>query len=55
MHLNHDNSPTLLACVENYSDLKDVGIENLLVTIFPFGVGGPKMQRRTKVSQKECR
>ena len=54
MNLIHDNSPTLLACGGNYANLKDVGIENFLVTIFPFGVGGPKMRRRTKVSQKEC-
>lgn len=54
MNLIHDNSPTLLACGGNYANLKHVGIENFLVTIFPFGVGGPKMRRRTKVSQKEC-
>ena len=52
MNLIHDNPPTLLACGGNYANLKDVGMENFLVNIFPFGVGGPKMRRRTKVSQK---
>ena len=53
INLIHQSHPTLLACGCNYANLKDVSIEKFLVTIFPFGVRGPKMRRRTKVSQKE--
>lgn len=54
MNLIHQKQPTLLACGGNYFILKDIGIENCVVTIFPFGVRGPKIFCWTKVSQKEC-
>ena len=37
----------------NYVNLKDVGVEIVLVTVFPFGAGDPEMKRRNKVSRKE--
>ena len=54
INLIKQKQPTLLACGGDYANLKNVGVENFLVTIFPFGVGGPTMKRQTKVSQKEC-
>ena len=46
--------PTLLAYGGNYVNLKDVGVENFLVTVFLFGFDGPEMNHRNKVSRKEC-
>ena len=43
MNLIHQNHPMLLACGGNYANLKDVGIEEILVEIFLFGVRAPKM------------
>ena len=48
------NNTTLLVYHGNYINLKDVGVENFLITVFPFGVGGPEMKRCNKVSRKEC-
>ena len=41
--------PKLLTCGGSYANFKDVGIENFHVTMFPFGIGGPKMRHQTKV------
>ena len=54
MSLINQKHQTLLVCGENYTDLKDVCIEKNIVTIFPFGVWGPKMRGCIKVLQKEC-
>jgi hypothetical protein len=35
-------------------NINDVPIENILPFAFPFGIGGPKMKRRTQVSLELC-
>jgi hypothetical protein len=42
--------PTLLAYGGTYANVNDIPIENILPFAFCFGIGGPKMKRRTKVS-----
>ena len=37
-----------------YANITDVPIENILPFAFPFGIGGPKMKRRVKVSLQLC-
>ena len=44
------SAPTLLAYGGAYANVNDVPIENILPFAFPFGIGGPKMRRRMKVS-----
>jgi len=44
------SAPTLLAYGGTYANVNDVPIENILPFAFPFGIGGPKMKRRIKVS-----
>ena len=44
------SAPTLLAYGGTYANDNDVPIENILPFAFPFGIGGPKMRRRMKVS-----
>ncbi len=44
------SAPTLLAYGEKYANFNDIPIENILQFAFPFGIGEPKMKRRTKVS-----
>jgi hypothetical protein len=48
------SAPTLLAYGENYANVDDVAIENILPFAFPFGIGGPKMKHRTQVSLELC-
>jgi hypothetical protein len=48
------SAPTLLAYGGNYANINDVPVENILPFAFPFGVGGPKMKRRTQVSLELC-
>ena len=48
------SAPTLLAYGGNYANVNDVPIENILPFAFPFGIGGPKMKRRTQVSLELC-
>ena len=43
-------TPTLLAYGGTYANVNDVPTENILPFAFPFGIGGPKMKRRMKVS-----
>ncbi len=44
------SAPTLLAYGRTYANVNDVPIENILPFDFPFGIEGPKMKRRMKVS-----
>jgi hypothetical protein len=37
-----------------YANITDVPIESILPFAFPFGIGGPKMKRRVKVSLQLC-
>ncbi len=48
------SAPTLLAYGGTYANITDVPIENILLFAFPFGIGGPKMKRRVKVSLQLC-
>ncbi len=42
-------APTLLALGGTYADNVEMNVENILFA-FPFGIGGPKMKCRVKVS-----
>ena len=44
MNLIKQKQPTLLACGGDYANLKNVGVENFLVTIFLFGVDPPTIK-----------
>jgi hypothetical protein len=48
------SAPTLLAYGGTYANITDVPIENILTFAFPFGIGGPKMKQRVKVSLQLC-
>jgi len=48
------SAPTLLAYGGTYAKNADMKIENILPFAFPFGIGGPKMKRRVKVSLEQC-
>jgi hypothetical protein len=48
------SAPTLLAYGGTYANVDDIPIENILPFAFPFGIGGPKMKRRKKVSLELC-
>jgi len=48
------SAPTLLAYGGTYAKNTDMKIENILPFAFPFGIGGPKMERRVKVSLEVC-
>ncbi len=46
--------PTLLAYGDTYAKNADMKIENILPFAFLFDIGGPKMERRVKVSLELC-
>ncbi len=48
------SAPTLLAYGCTYAKNADMKIENILPFAFPFGIGGPKMKQRVKVSLEQC-
>jgi hypothetical protein len=48
------SAPTLLANGGTYAHLKEMNIKNILPFAFPFGIGGPKMKRKVKVSNELC-
>ncbi len=48
------SAPTLLTYGGTYAKNADMKIENILPLAFPFGIGGPKMQQRVKVSLELC-
>ena len=47
-------APTLLALGGTYANNVEMQLENVLPFAFPFGIGGPKMNRRVKVSLELC-
>ncbi len=47
-------APTLLALGGTYANNVEMKVENSLPFAFPFGIGGPKMKRRVKVSLELC-
>ena len=52
--LLNKSAPTLLACGGSYARAKELPLESVLPFAFPYGLGGPKMDRRTKVSMEVC-
>jgi hypothetical protein len=48
------SAPTLLAYGGTCAKNADMKIENILPFAFPFGIGGPKMEQRAKVSLELC-
>jgi hypothetical protein len=48
------SAPTLLAYSGTYAKNADMKIENILPFAFLFGIKGPKMQQRVKVSLELC-
>ncbi len=44
------SAPTLLAYGGTYAKNADVKSENISPFVFPFGIGGPNMQQKVKVS-----
>ncbi len=48
-------APTLLALGGTNANNVEMNVENILVPFaFPFGIGGPKMKRKVKVSLELC-
>jgi hypothetical protein len=47
-------APTLLALGGTYANNVEMNVENILPFAFPFGIGGPKMKRKVKVSLELC-
>jgi hypothetical protein len=48
------SAPTLLAYGGTFVNMKEMNIENILPIAFPFGIGGPKMNQKVKVSHEMC-
>ncbi len=48
------SAPTLLAYGGTYANIKEMNIKNILPIAFPFGIGGPKMKQKVKVSHELC-
>ncbi len=47
-------APTLLALGGTYANNVEMNVENILLFASPFGIGGPKMKRKVKVSLELC-
>ena len=49
-------APTLLVHGGNYANLRELKLENVCAVQFPWGLGGPKMnkERKNRVSAEEC-
>jgi hypothetical protein len=48
------SAPTLLEYGGTYANLKEMNLKNILPFAFPFGIGGPKMKQKVKVSYALC-
>jgi hypothetical protein len=48
------SAPTLFALGGTYANNVEMNVENILPFAFSFGIGGPKMKRRVKVSLELC-
>ncbi len=48
------SAPTMLAYGGTYANLKEMNVKNILPFAFPFGIGGPKMKQKVKVSYELC-
>jgi hypothetical protein len=47
-------APTLLALGGTYANNVETNVENIIPIAFPFGIGGPEMKCRVKVSLELC-
>ncbi|KAL7525509.1 hypothetical protein ACHAXR_005955, partial [Thalassiosira sp. AJA248-18] len=50
----NESNPKLLVYGGNYAKMGEIKVENLLPFAFPFGMGGPKSKRPTRVSFELC-
>lgn len=50
----NQSSPTLLAIGGDYARMKELRVEDVIPFAFPHGTGGPKVKRRTPISQEAC-
>jgi hypothetical protein len=48
------SAPTLLAYGCTYANTMEMNVKNILPLAFPFGIGGPKMKQKVKVSHELC-
>ena len=48
------SSPHLLVAGGSFANNKEMKVEDVLPFAFPFGIGGPKMKRKLKVSPQKC-
>ena len=48
------SAPTLLAYDGTYAKLREMNVKDILPFSFPFGIGGPKMRQKVKVSKELC-
>ena len=48
------SAPHLLVYGGSFANTKEMNVEDVLPFAFPFGIGGPKMKRRLKVSPQKC-
>jgi hypothetical protein len=48
------SAPKLLAYGGNHTHLKETNIKNILPFAYPFGIGGPKITPKVKVSYELC-
>ena len=53
MAMLKNTMPTLLVHGGDYANLKELLLENVCAVQFPFGLGGPKMHRRNRISPSE--
>ena len=52
MALINQSSPTLLTIRDNYADMKELKVEDVLPFAFPFGLCGPSCSKRTQISKE---
>jgi len=50
----NSSAPTLLSVGGEYAKSHELNVEDVLPFAFPFGIGGPTMNRRTNVSTEAC-
>lgn len=52
--LMNKTAPTLLVYGGNRTNLREADVEDVLPLVFPYGLGGPKSNRRTKINTVDC-
>ena len=48
------STPHLLVSGGSFANSREMNVEDVLPFAFPFGIGGPKMKRKLKVSPQKC-